>query len=388
MAIFIKVTVKLSYLAGFLGLIQVLVLSERGRATSWVGNLEPRIRRKWFRWKYSPPLIVAVNRVEEVSSALSSLYSKPALLVHCSLTCNTIQRLIEANLQGSSARFGPYRLLRRKGHPYAIRPWTKATSRSMLDSLRLLELMGLDSSKKFVLLSLRDASYYEYLYEKGARIEPGAETHPNTFIRNPRIETYVRAAQTLVDRGFHVIRFGISRTPLDNEIRKVIFDYSSFFRTPERDLILAQNCELLLNGASGAWCFASIFNKPVAGTNHYGPPTANGTTVRQIPQLLREVRSDRLFTFREMQQLSVIYSYSENCERDGIELVKNTAEEIEELVLEVLGVIAGGTQDTDIDLLKEFDSVWALDSEGYNLNYLGTSSIGMGFLRRYRHLLE
>jgi hypothetical protein len=89
-----------------------------------------------------------------------------------------------------------------------------------------------------------------------------------------------------------------------------------------------------------------------------------------------------------MQQLSVIYSYSENCERDGIELVKNTAEEIEELVLEVLGVIAGGTQDTDIDLLKEFDSVWALDSEGYNLNYLGTSSIGMGFLRRYRHLLE
>jgi putative glycosyltransferase (TIGR04372 family) len=251
--------------------------------------------------------------------------------------------------------------------------------------------MNLDPDREFVLLGVRDASYYEYLKSKGDRIQPGIEIEADTYIRNPDIDTYVDAARLLGSHGVQVIRFGISSTPLSGEICNFVTDYSTKFRTPERDLVLARHCRAAISGSSGIWCFASMHNKPVLWSDTT-PPLNSGVSIRDrmIPQLLRDSSTNRLLSFREVFRSGDAYSFEGACHRDGIALRKNSPEEITEAVLELLDLDEEIRQKSadDHQLLQRFQELRESAPSYSQLRQYRHGRIGLRFLRRHRALLD
>ena len=380
-----------SYVAGFLGIIQLFELSEKGRATQWVEALEPRIRRKYMQRKLFPPIIIAILYVEEVSAAFTAMFRKQIFLIERPRKRERIQQLAAANARGATSRFGAYRLLRRKGNPFEKAPWIKCSARSKTAIQELLRLMNLDPDREFVLLGVRDASYYEYLKSKGDRIRPGIETEADTYIRNPDLHSYLDAARALVSNGIQVIRFGISDTPLSGDLCSCITDYSTRFRTPERDLLLAKHCRATISGNSGIWCFASLHNKPVLFADSTTPLGSGvSTRDRMVPQLLYDLSTNRLLSFREMFVSGDTYSFESACHRDGITLRKNSPEEITEAVLELLdldGEIQQQASD-DYQLLRRFQELRESIPSYSELWQYCQGRIGLRFLRRHRELLD
>jgi len=280
--------------------------------------------------------------------------------------------------------------MRRKGNPFEMSPWIQTSERSKSAINELLQQMSLDSDRPFILLSVRDATYYEYLRSKGDRIRPGREIEADTFVRNPDIGSYLKMAATLNDFGIQVIRFGISFTPLPKQMAPFVTDYSMEFRTPERDLLLAQHCRAMVSGNSGAWCFASLYNKPVLCSD-ISASFANGVSNRDviIPQLLLDTSTNRLFSFREMMLSGEKYFYEDACRRDGIALVKNSSEEITEAVLELLDLDEGIREKTtdDYQLLARFQRLRESGPVYQAKKMWQQGRIGLRFLRRYRSLL-
>ena len=393
--------VKLSNIKNFLldltiwilqwcGLIQITRLSDKGRATQWVENLEPKIRKKWIRRKLFPPVIFALNTVEPPSPALLSLYARQVFLVDppSSEKSGLMRRMFKGD--ASLPSHAPYRILRRPGESLEMRTWVAKSDNSRSAVKRLLEKMNLDPDKEFVLFSTREASYYEYLNAR-VGVDSGSETLPETYIRNPEINTYLDVCTSLKSHGYQVIRFGISTEPLPEEFDGIVFDYSIHCRSPEGDLLLGQYCRALMSGASGAWCFASLHNRPVVFTNTYVPFLA-GVSHRDrfIPRLLLNEETGQFLTFREMRATRGQYSYAQNCLRDGIKLVGNSPTEILEVTLELLGLDEELLKRNTVDetLRNKFEAIRFSGVTSSQDHAYSRAGIGTRFLRRYSQLLD
>ncbi|MGA1332627.1 MAG: TIGR04372 family glycosyltransferase [Ilumatobacteraceae bacterium] len=378
----------LSWILSFVGVVQFVRLSNKGRATLWVENLEPKIRKKWIRRKFFPPVLVAINSVEYPSTALAETYSKQVVLINSQYQGRFGEALHFLLDHWPLPKLGPYRLLRRPGSSFEMPSWADRRG-STHEMKRLLEAMGLDPMKDFVLLSVRDASYYELL-QRRTNIVPGPETSSNTFVRNPDIESYYRVVRSLRDSGIHVLRFGIVDSSLPDLLRGIVVDYSIDFRSPHRDLLLGQHCLAMLSGASGAWCFASMFNRPVVYTNLLHRVLA-GVSPRDrfIPQLLFSEKRRRLLTFEELFSTAGRYSYADNCANDGIRPVANTPEELQEVAFEALNLDSELIDSTGDDALLHdaFRKIANRFSIQPKHMALSRGRIGTRFLRRYRELL-
>jgi len=381
----------LCYIAGFLGMVQMFELSDKGRATQWVDGLEQRIRRKWIRRKLFPPLIIAINPITQFNRALSELFEKQVVILHPTLKLSTCRLLAESCTRGATSRFGLYRALRRRGSPWETKAWIRGTPESLIQLRLLLESMQLDPDKEFILLSTRDESHYKFLRSKADVTNPGPEIDPETFVRNPDIKSYALMAETLNRYGLQTIRFGISFEELPKALQPLITDYSIRFLTPERDLLLSKHCRAMMSGASGAWCFASLNNKPVAFSNAY-PPFAGGVSERDrfLPQLLLDQATGQLLPFRDMYATGDRFGYSENCERFGVSLRKNSAEELVELALELLGLDDDLSEQSsmDDDLLARFQEIRESGPFFLERQLYCRAPIGLRFLRRFAHLLD
>jgi putative glycosyltransferase (TIGR04372 family) len=79
------------------------------------------------------------------------------------------------------------------------------------------------------------------------------------------------------------------------------------------------------------------------------------------------------------------YSYESNLRRDGVTLIKNTSEEILELVREMLARLDGTFRETEEDTRRRarFEEIRVLSTMIWERNNIGTA-----FLRRYEHLLD
>jgi putative glycosyltransferase (TIGR04372 family) len=144
---------------------------------------------------------------------------------------------------------------------------------------------------------------------------------------------------------------------------------------------------MLSTGASGTWALASLFNRPVAYSNTY-LPFVGGVHRRDriMPQLMFSQEKQRLLSFREMVDSKWEYTFESNCKRDGISLVKNSPEEIAELVLETLYRDSGSFVETSEDKLiaARFSKIQALSP----LPRERHGAIATTFLRRHAQLLE
>jgi putative glycosyltransferase (TIGR04372 family) len=86
-----------------------------------------------------------------------------------------------------------------------------------------------------------------------------------------------------------------------------------------------------------------------------------------------------------MAETASEYSYESNLRRDGVTLVKNSSEEILELVQEMLARIDGTFRETEEDTRRRarFEKIRVLSTGIWERGNIGTA-----FLRRYEHLLD
>lgn len=369
--------------AALIGLVQIVEMSPKGRLTQFTERLEPAIRRKLIRFKWFPPAIIAINPVPPPNCALYLYFSKKVHFIND----NNNQRDTDIGpwYAQPSSPIKPLHLVKRRGSPWEMLPSQRISKTWRLETSSLLGRLGIQEDKPIVLLAIRDSAYYESL-QTDTSIIPGPETLPDTYIRNPEIVTYSLAAERLSELGCAVVHFGSKTSSLPNSLSGSVFDYSGQYRTPKDDLLLAQHCLMMMSGASGAWALASLFNRPVSYSNLY-VPFIGGVSARDLfmPQLLWNSKEQRLLSFQEMADTAGRYSYQSNCESDGIELVKNSAEEIADHALETFHRIRGTFVEhaEDLELHREFNRIQERSSSHQNTR----SPIGTTFLRRYRELL-
>jgi len=368
-----------------IGLVQVIVLSRKGRVTQYTERLEPFVRRKPIRFKWFPPVIVAISPVDPPNRQLEKYFSQRVVLVRHDDDRRHIILLRKCVEDSPDTPFGILKKIKRPGSPWEMSPSTRRADDWTTETQALLEEMGVESDQPVVLLAVRDAAYYDAL-RKERGIEGGPETLVDTYVRNPDLATYSLAVSRMKALGCVVVRFGSETSELPPQLRGKVIDYSANHRTERGDLLLGRHCTMLMSGAAGAWAFASLFNHPVAMSNNY-MPFMSGVSQRdrQIPQLLWSHREQRLLSFREMVMTEGKYSYSRNCLQDEIDLVKNTPEELAEHAEEVFLRMTGSFKETAEDNLL-IQQAWEIQKLSPPPVYM-RSPLAVTFLRRHRSLL-
>ena len=166
----------------------------------------------------------------------------------------------------------------------------------------------------------------------------GVEDRGKDSVRNARIQSYGRAVDALVRRGFCVVRIGDPSMPPFT--REGVIDLAV---DPGRSSLLDFWCvarsHVFIAGDSGPYLLSWLFDVPCLTVNIVNllgvyPLRARD---RYIVKRVREVATGRLLTLEEMLNEDFIYNQRKTMFKDqSIELVDNTVEEIEAAVLEMV----------------------------------------------------
>ncbi len=211
-------------------------------------------------------------------------------------------------------------------------------------------------------------------------------------VRNSKLSSYIHAINTITSRGGWVIRMGdSSMKPLPNI--PCVIDYC---RSPHKsdwmDVFLWAECRFFIGTSSGPAQVPPTFGVPCVLTN-WSPPGVVHCYSQDIyiPKLFWSVCKNRLLTFSEALSSPVSYTESRSyLYSKRVEIVDNSSDEINDLVLEMLDRLEGGNNYSpeDLQLIEQFKNI----EEQFN-RYTYTkegayAQIGISFLRKYKQLLD
>ena len=238
------------------------------------------------------------------------------------------------------------------------------------------------SENKYICYATRSESYYAKLIEQGVIVKPRS-------VRNPDENIYLRVANKLAEENLTIIRMGKN---LDTKIGKSeyskIIDYATTSRTDFLDCFLMKNCKYVFIGNTGIVWFRWLFNLPCLHCDVYDiryTQMNNDISIFQKVWLLNE---KRLATVSEMLKMKSEYSDERHQARLGVELVKNTADEILSACQEMNSRIDGTWETTpeDEDLQKRYLDLVVKNSD--QPTWRGGGRVGTQFLRDNQDLLK
>ena len=189
--------------------------------------------------------------------------------------------------------------------------------------------IGLPKKAKFVCLIVRDSSYLEKLY--------GQKVNMHDY-RDSDINDFLNASEALTELGYYVIRMGAVVNKPINTSNKMIIDYAfNNLRTDFMDIYLASQCEFCITTGTGFDGTTLMFRKPNIYVN-IAPLfdiRMECSSLLSIPCHYYSKKLSRKLTISEItNSKSAVYLDTKNFQDDGIELIKNSAEEIKELAIE------------------------------------------------------
>ena len=241
-----------------------------------------------------------------------------------------------------------------------------------------------DASKPFVCIALPEKSYYETKIEGEHPISRSIDLFSNF----PLWENYFPCIKSLNHSGVEVLRMGqLVDESMSSNISNLI-DYASTSRSEFGDVWLLGNCKFVIAGAgTGVYWPASALNKPALLTDSYGLFNSSyGQLDLKIPQLAWSRSEKKLLPFSWMIGQGEGWGHKKSLIVGDIEIVKNTSEEITEVVLEMNQRLDGTWVESDED--KELQSRFnALRASIPKWQVQPGVRIGADFLRRYQHLL-
>lgn len=234
--------------------------------------------------------------------------------------------------------------------------------------------LGLPRGSWFVCVHVREPGF--------SRTDEPAHAHRNADPRAVRT-----AMEEIVRRDGWCVRMGDpSMTPL--EPMSGLIDYAHHpLRSDRLDVALCARAKFFLGNTSGLALVSSVFGVPSAlvnliplSTMPYLPNDLG------IPKLLRSAVDGRVLSFAEALASPVgNFRYARLYSDAGLEPVENSAEEILELVEEMLDRIDGAyvPAPEDESLQRRFKTLLRPGHYGYG----AASRIGAAFLRRHAGLL-
>lgn len=206
--------------------------------------------------------------------------------------------------------------------------------------------------------------------------------------RNVDIGTYRQAIDAVVERGGWVIRMGDrSMTPLP-PIEGVVDYVFTDAKSDWMDVFLWADCRFTIGTTSGPAGVPQTFGKPVLQTNWLiGYPYWYSGDI-YLPRLFWSEREGRYLSFGEARSspLGVTLLGSELA-RHGLRIRANTADELEEAVVEMIEQLEGRLELTPAEeeqrmRLESLPTLWGRPEPPHG------ARIGRGFLRRHAELLD
>lgn len=283
----------------------------------------------------------------------------------------------------------------------------------------LIAQMGIPEDAEYVSFGIRESSYYrrawlkqsqkrhywEAAWENGRRVTDPQEIQDEVpseqqdkFFKNMMtaldvpLENYLPMAEELARSGIYVLRTGLRvDNPISADQHPRIIDYASQCRSDFGDFYLFSTSKFLVSGATGNNCISVACGRPYVFTDSY---VAHMNIMNShpevpnifIPRLYWLKPEKRLLTFSEMIDCCRRYQHQNLCDEDGVEVIRNTPEEIVEVVDEMNRRVDGTWREAaeDDEFQERFRSLYLPRHEGYGAN----GNIGAAFLRRYADLLE
>ena len=246
---------------------------------------------------------------------------------------------------------------------------------------RYLDNIGVRDSQ-FICYASRTESYYSKLISQGVVVKPRS-------VRNPNEQIYLEVGSKLAKSDFKIIRLG---KDLDTNVSQIefpeIIDYAMTSRTDFLDCFLMKHCKYVFIGNTGIVWFRWLFNLPCLHCDVYDiryTQMNNDISIFQKVWLLNE---KRLATVSEMLKMKSEYSDERHQARLGVELVKNTADEILSACQEMNARIDGTWETTpeDEDLQKRYLDLVVKFSD--QPTWRGGGRVGTQFLRDNQDLLK
>jgi putative glycosyltransferase (TIGR04372 family) len=253
----------------------------------------------------------------------------------------------------------------------------------------LLELNTYDiqrGTNTLKIMGIPDGAWYVCVHAREGKYSPKDE-HLHSY-RNLSIADFEKSIAFIVSRGGFCIRMGDSTmTPAPNILG--LIDYAlSAHKQDWMDLFLSANCKFFLGSNSGAYTMAAVFGRPCAVVG-ISPLTALpfGVNDLGIPMLYVSDEFDQILSFKKIMESPMsTYRLTEEYEKAGITLVKNTSEEILDLTIEQLERVQGKYTIDESHELREVQFKTMLKLGHYC--YGTASRVGGAFLAKYQHLLN
>ncbi len=243
--------------------------------------------------------------------------------------------------------------------------------------------MGVPADTDFVCFFARTNHFLQQTFPDQPRY---ARAHHNH--RNADIDTYLPAMEKLTSRGGYALRLGaIVDKPIETGSARII-DYASLHRSDFMDIYLMANCRFMVSTGSGPDSVAELFRRPVVFVNQATLEAVNlwlhNLTIFKKYRLPNE---GRIMSFREIVESGAGRLLdAEDYAQRGIELIDNTPEEIEDVVLEMDARLRGEWQGTEED--EELQQRFWRILERSPLQGYRCGRIGAAFLRKNRQLLD
>ena len=195
------------------------------------------------------------------------------------------------------------------------------THNQLEDAEERLKQMGLDLSRPFVCLHVRDDQYH-------AIHTGGLWREPHSW-RNLSLCNFEKAAELLAAKGFQVVRLGVhTAASFGAADEQRIFDYArNGFRDDLLDIFLVSRCSFMISTSSGIDSLAQVFRKPLYDVGVIAPSQLFiHRNLYLIVQRFQRVLDGHILTLSESLALPKISD--ESMKQLGLQMIVNTADEI------------------------------------------------------------
>ena len=356
---------------------EVLLIGESPVISRFIAPLDPEIRRRIVQGSLSRAIVL--NLSVDANSQVRKMYDQIVKIYGN-------ERRIRRRLIWWASRLGVgYRLLieDKSDVIWQGTPAQHGFSRhENIQGRKFLSDVGIQSGDPFICYAVRNESYYLRLVEKGVTVKPRS-------VRNPNEEVYLKAFSGLIKNGLPVIRMGKDVEDA-SDIKKFpdVIDYARNFRTDFLDVFLLSNCKFLLVGNTGLFWVRAMFNKVTLHCDLYDIRHQVLTHDVMTFQKVLFKDENRIATVSEMLKMRSEYSDERHQARLGVELVKNTADEIFAACEEMNARIDGTWETTVEDEKLQQRYLDLVIKYSDQPTWRGGGRVGTQFLRDNQDLLK
>lgn len=262
--------------------------------------------------------------------------------------------------------------------PYGVtaggEPHLQLTNEIRKECKNRLQDMGLDMTRPFVCLHVRDDQYH--------RVHSSAAWNEPHGWRNLALSTFESGARALTSRGLQVVRLGVhARESFAAADEVDVFDYArNGHRTDALDAYLVSECAFMISTSSGIDSLTQTFRKPLYNAGVIAPSQLYiHRRIFSIVQRFQLVDTGRYLSLAESFDLPKVSD--KTLMSLGLRAVPNSAQEVAELALEAADRFHGAWCPTDEDIQLQSRFISLLPSEFRRFPIRG--GIGSAFLRRH-----